>query len=117
MTHAELSESAIRPPGCAPSTCPGELYRVNGSGEQIGNDRDPIIDDAQCGEGPHDSTSFVWLYRCSRCRATQVVAEYRDMSGNLCRRLRNDYDPKPIPDRAASNGEAAHAVRELEAIS
>jgi hypothetical protein len=117
MKHGELSGLLIRPPGCAPSACPGELHRVNGSGERIENDAGPVIDDAMPGEGSAGATSFIWLYRCERCRATLVVAECRDGSGRIWRHQRNEWDPKPLPDHSAENGVADPAIVSPAAIS
>lgn len=116
MTHAELSQLLIRPPGCPPSSCPGELHRVNGSGERIDEHAQAILDDAQAGEGPVGSFVSVRLHRCERCHATLVVSECRDINGNTYLRMRNDHS-KPLPDRAASNGVADPVVAYPAAIS
>lgn len=93
MTHAATTDILIRPPGVPPSTCPGTLRRVDGSGAPLPDDAPPAFDDPISGEG--DGPVEIRLYRCARCRTTLVVSGEGDRA-----RLRNAWcksrDPEPL---------------------
>lgn len=62
MTHRDLTESLVRPPGIPPSQCGGETTLL-----------DSQFDSAQAGEGGIDDVVNVDRYRCDRCHAIVVV--------------------------------------------
>lgn len=74
MTHGELSSALLRPPGTPAATCPGRLYRVNGSGGSIARDAMPTPDAALPGEGDWGDVSEIRLWRCRECDQTLVEA-------------------------------------------
>jgi hypothetical protein len=81
MTHMNLSEICIRPPGTPPSRCPGELDCLESR-----------TDSAQAGEGDVGDVVSVDFYRCRYCHQSIVIRHAADGWRQVF-----DADPEALP--------------------
>ena len=87
--HDRLAQEIVRATGVPPSTCPGEMARVDERGNTIDLDAGPFLDASTPMEGRPNSFAPVRFLRCLECRQTEVIEECVGPDGETFFRSRN----------------------------